>query len=172
MITLFSNNFNNKYQHIYDSLTQCIHLFSLKCPCGHSGHCIRYGFYTRSIKTPEGLVPLRIQRVLCKHCNHTHALLLSSIIPYSRILLRDAVTIIQLNSSKELDEFMISNPLIDESNVSYIRKQYIKHWQQRLLSENISFDDCLVFQCFSHFSRQFMQIKCIQNILYSFTNIT
>lgn len=172
MITLFFKNFNHKYQHTYDSLIQCMNLFSLKCPCGHSGLCIRYGFYTRSIKTPEGLVSLRIQRVFCKHCKHTHALLPSSIIPYSRVLLKDAVTIIQLNSFKELDEFMISNPLIDESHVSYIKKQYTKHWQQRLLSKNISFDDRLVFQCFSHFSRQFMQIKYIQNILYSFTNIT
>ena len=78
-------------------------------------------------------------------------------------------------SDKQLDKILktilIENPNIDESNISYIKKQYSMHWKQRLLSENIQLDSSLVFQCFFHFKRQFMQIKCTPNILYSPTHI-
>lgn len=58
---------------------------------------------------------------------------------------------------QDLNQLMIENPNIDESNISYIKKQYTMHWKQRLLSENIQLDSSLVFQCFFHFKRQFMQ---------------
>ena len=128
-------------------------------------------FIRDKIKTPDGIIPLKIQRFKCKHCHHTHAFLLSVIIPYSQILFHDTLSIIRSNSMQDLNQLMIENPNIDESNISYIKKQYSMHWKQRLLSENIQLDSSLVFQCFFHFKRQFMQIKCTPNILYNLTHI-
>lgn len=157
---------------IYDKLNTDVNLLSAQCPCGKKGNFIRYGFYTRYIKTPFERVKLRIQRVKCKVCGHTHALLLSDMIPYSQILFKDTLDIIRSTSIVQLKDIMIRNPFIDESNISYVKKQFHKHWQQRLLSERISFDDSLVFQCFFHYRRQFMQIKSTPNLLLYTTNIT
>lgn len=172
MITYFTDNFNNNYQTIYDKLNNDSSVSALQCPCGYKGHLIRYGFYSRNIKTSSGLIKLRIQRVKCKICGHTHAILLSCMIPYSQVLLKDTLSIIQSTSFEELKDIMISNQLIDEANISYIKRQFHKHWKQRLLSENIKLDDSLVFQCFFHYNKQFMQIKRTKNILSYHTNIT
>lgn len=172
MITYFTDNFNDNYQNIYDKFNNDFNLLTAQCPCGFKGHFIRYGFYFRNIKTTSGLICLKIQRVKCKICGHTHAILLSCMIPYSQILFKDTLDIIRSTSFEELKNIMTANQLIDESNISYIKRQFHKHWEQRLLSEQISFDDSLVFQCFFHYSRQFMQIKCTENILSYCTNIT
>lgn len=172
MITYFINNFNNNYQSIYDKLNTNTNLSATQCPCGLKGNLIRYGFYSRHIKTPSGLVKLRIQRVKCKVCGHTHALLLSCLIPYSQILLKDAVYIIRSSSIDDLKNIMMNNLSIDESNISYVKRQFHKHWQHRLLAEQIRFDESLVFQCFFHYKMQFMQIKRTVNILLYCTNIT
>lgn len=174
MITYYSDTFNqnfSKMQTFYNECLEDLNIASLECPCHHKGHLIKHGFYTRKIKTPDGIIPLKIQRFKCKHCHHTHAFLLSVIIPYSQILFHDTLSIIRSNTMQDLNQLMIENPNIDESNISYIKKQYTMHWKQRLLSENIQLDSSLVFQCFFHFKRQFMQIKCTPNILYNLTHI-
>jgi hypothetical protein len=50
-------------------------------------------------------------------------------------------------------------------------ERYRKHWEQRLLSASIILEDTKKFiqDCFSSFSRQFMQIKITPNILFSKT---
>ena len=75
-------------QTFYNECLEDLNIASLECSCHHKGHLIKHGFYTRKIKTPDGIIPLKIQRFKCKHCHHTHAFLLSVIIPYSQILLR------------------------------------------------------------------------------------
>lgn len=172
MITYYTDNFNNKIQNLYDNINSELNVFSLKCLCGLKGQIIRYGFYYRSIRTSIGIVELRVQRVFCKSCGHTHAILLSSMIPYSQFSLNDMLSIIRSVSFEDLDKLMIENPYIDESNIAYIKKQFDRHWKQRLLSECIALDESLVFQCFLHYGRQFMQIKCTRNILFTPTNIT
>ena len=148
-----------------------MNIFSLECPCEHKGHFIKYGFYERAVKTPYGVIRLKIQRLLCKYCHHTHSILLSSLIPYSQLLYEDTLSIVRASSFDDLNEMMIINPYIDESNISYVKKQFHMHWKERLVSENIQLDATLIFQCFFHFKRQFMQIKCTPNILYMPTNI-
>lgn len=85
-------------------------------------------------------------------------------IPHSQLLYDDVISILHSTSPKEAEEIMVQNHWIDESNISHLIKQYRKHWKQSLLSENIVMDDSLIFQCFYHFKRQFMQIKCLLNI--------
>lgn len=63
---------------------------------------------------------------------------------------------------------MERNPLVDEGSLRYILCQFRKYWQQKLLSQNIALEPfaALVKQSFSHFKRQFMQIKSTPNTLF------
>ncbi|RKJ59876.1 hypothetical protein D7Y06_25235 [Roseburia sp. 1XD42-69] len=56
---------------------------------------------------------------------------------------------------------------MDESNCRYIIRCFLMHWKQLLLSAQISLFNrtTLIHDCFSAFSRQFMQIRCTPNIL-------
>ena len=156
MITYYSDTFNqnfSKIQTFYNECLEDLNIASLECPCHHKGHLIKHGFYTRKIKTPDGIIPLKIQRFKCKHCHHTHAFLLSVIIPYSQILFHDTLSIIRSNSMQDLNQLMIENPNIDESNISYIKKQYSMHWKQRLLSENIQLDSFSGFSVLFSFQK-------------------
>ncbi len=93
----------------------------------------------------------------------------SIIYTYSQISLEDQNTIIDnYKSHHSQNALMNSNPLIDENNIRYIIRMYLNHWKERLLSEKISqypiFN--LIPACFIHYSRQFMQIKNVPNILF------
>ena len=109
---------------------------------------------------------------------HTVAKLMlsSQIVPYSQILLNEHISICTNyihNISQE--KIMTDNPLIDESNISYIIHNFNEHWVQRLAAFSISLglnSTELVKKCFSLCSRQFMQIKCTVNILCLCTHIT
>ena len=149
----------------YDEIINNLDLYRLICPkCGHSNLTI-HGYYSRRLKTRTGTIYLRILRVICKACGSTHALLLSCIVPYSSIDLDGHIRII---ANDDVNGLMEEINDIDESNVTYVIRMFNKHYKQRLLSLRISVsDDDLVFNCFKHFKRQFMQIKYTSNILFS-----
>jgi len=114
-----------------------------------------------------------ICRVKCHTCLGTHALLPSYVVPYSQILLDDQIDIIDSFESLGTDETITNiepvNPQLDISHVRYLISQYIRHWQQRLLSQNITFDLPLkkfIPSCFEANRRQFMQIKRTPNALF------
>ncbi|MFQ6823289.1 MAG: DUF6431 domain-containing protein [Agathobacter sp.] len=46
------------------------------------------------MKVPDGKLCFRICRVRCESCRKTHALLLSSMVPYSQISLKDQISVI------------------------------------------------------------------------------
>ena len=163
MITI-NCSLDNITQDNYDNIVNNLSLNALKCPiCFHSDFVI-HGYYSRSLKTPAGIITLKILRVRCRACGSTHAVLLSSIVPYSTVPLYAHIII---TSGGDYDQLMNDVHSIDESNISYIRRMFNSFWKQKLLSENIFFDDLLSFNCFSLFHRQFMQIKCTSNILFS-----
>jgi hypothetical protein len=128
-----------------------------------------HGYYHRGIKLPDGTSRLRICRVRCSECGKTHALLLSSIVPYSQISLSDQIDIIEhARSDGDFSAVMDATPSIEESCVRSVIRRFRRHWEQRLLSENILFSLSMDFIrcCFSAFHRQFMQIKSTPNILF------
>ena len=142
-------------------------IHTLTCSCGMSGQLIKHAYYDRHIKTPNGIIILKILRVKCKCCNKTHAIFPECIVPYSQILLNDHVSIIKAyNNGSSFDSIMLSNEFIDESNIRYIIKQYRKHWKELIISFRISLDLSISKQCLRHFKRQFMQIKCTPNIIF------
>lgn len=65
-------------------------LFLVPCPhCSARGAFIFYGHYSRSYfsLTDGSICFLRIQRVRCRHCHHTHALLPHFLVPFRRFQL-------------------------------------------------------------------------------------
>ena len=169
MITIFVEENNPLTPNFYNNLINSLQFHRLTCTCGHASCLSIHGYYTRSLKTPAGRLTFRICRVICSCCHHTHALLPSSMVPYSQISLSEHVEVISCHQQKlGWGILMNRNPSIDESNCRYIIRSFLKHWKQRLLSEKITLSDraTLVCDCFSAFIRQFMQIHYTPNILF------
>ena len=153
----------------YNNLINNLQFHSLTCTCGHSACLSIHGYYSRSLKTPEGKCTLHICRVICSCCHRTHALLPSSVVPYSQISIEDHVGIIFSHENGDgWERLMNTDPFIDESNCRHIIRNFLRHWKQRLLSEKLSLTDrtVLIRNCFSAFARQFMQIHRTPNILF------
>lgn len=85
MITVYTENYNLISQDFYNKTINSLDLNLISCTCGHSGCLIRYGSYIRNVQLTDRVLSLSVVRVYCKTCGHTHALLLSSMVPYSQI---------------------------------------------------------------------------------------
>lgn len=173
MITVLSQKFNSLSQKIYDSVIASLQLHLVKCTCGKGGCLIFYGHYHRKIKYCSDLIDLCIQRVRCKECGTSHALIPSSVVPYSRSTLEDQQEILLcFDAGRPFHHVLARNYLIDESNARYIVRQYSSFWKQRLLSLGLTLKDALTAPCLLFYSLQFMQIHRTRNKLYPFTNTT
>lgn len=169
MITIETKNFNPVSQVFYDKTINSLNLNNLSCTCGHSACLIRYGSYERYIRSGDRKILFFISRVRCKECRRTHALLLSSFIPYSQIpfdVMTDIIRCYEHHSG--YGHILAVQLLIDENTISSVSSSYRRHWKQRLLSVPVSINDSavLISGCFHHFSRQFMQIKRTPNLLF------
>ncbi|MGN0734446.1 MAG: DUF6431 domain-containing protein [Anaerovoracaceae bacterium] len=165
MITIKCTSVNSINQKFYNDLTYDLNIASLTCPCCGHHNFVRHGYYERTLKFKENTIRLTVLRVRCKSCGSTHAILPECIVPYSQLSLDVHVTII---TSKNIDEFrryMESNTDLDESTFYCTRNRFKKHWKERLRSFGILITDTIVEKCFSCFSKQFMQIHCMRNIL-------
>lgn len=171
MITIITDKINTFNQISYNKFLEGLDYHRLSCSCGMSGCLINHGYYNRCIKTSEGIITLSIMRVKCSHCGKTHAIFPQFIVPYSQILLNDHLSIIAAYLDKlSFEPIMLANEHIDESNIRYIIKQYLRHWKQRIAAFEFSIYDsshCLSTNCLITFKRQFMQNKSTSNILFS-----
>ncbi len=169
MITVSVRESNPVSQKSYDDLLQRVELSCLPCTCGCSGACIRYGSYRRHVKTDGRKLTLQIQRVLCRNCGRSHALLPSALVPYSQIPLEDHVSLIEAFEEGGAPEvILVQNPEIDERTPFRLIRIYLIFWRERLLSGRISLRPvgCLAQQCLSLFGKQFMQIKNTPNLFF------
>ena len=87
MITIFVKDCNQISQSFYDSVIFDLQLHQMTCSCSHSACLSVHGYYWRSVKLPSGTLRLRVCRVKCSECGTTHALHLTSMVPYSQKLL-------------------------------------------------------------------------------------
>ena len=94
MITVLAFSDNPISQEEYNEIVDSLQIHHLACSCGRSACMHTHGYYVRYICLPDGKTPLRILRVKCSECITTHAILLSSIVPYSQISLQDQCSII------------------------------------------------------------------------------
>lgn len=169
MITLSVDICNPVSQDFYNKTIYNLPFHRLVCTCGHSGCLTIHGYYDRSIKSGDSCLKLHICRVICSECGRTHALLLSSMVPYSQISTTQQIDIIcHSESDGDFSELMDNTPSIDENCVHSVIRRFRQHWKQRLLSEAITImpDTDFIKCCFSSFRRQFMQIKSTPNILF------
>lgn len=168
MLTVHVQDFNTFTQEYYNSVIYDLQIHQLKCSCGHSGCLSIHGYYQRSVMTPSGKKRLTICRVRCAECGHTHALLLSSMVPYSQVSAetqRDIILAYEEDVSPQ--GLFVSGDGIDENNFKSIIRRYVKFWRQRLLAVKTSLTSLsgLIHSCFSHYSMQFMQIRSTFNNL-------
>ena len=169
MITVKTENYNHISHDFYNKTISSLDLNLIPCTCGHSGCLIRYGSYRRSIQLADEVLSLSVVRVYCKNCGHTHALLLSSMVPYSQIPLILHVHLIHAYELTAGSQSILAEQCcVDENNLKSMIRNYRLHWKQRLLSMRLPLPDIpsLVSECFSCFSRQFMQIKPTVNKLF------
>ena len=171
MITVLMEDCNGFSQDLYKKLIDSLQLHMVECTCGRKGCLIFFGHYRRKVKYLSNTIRICVQRVCCKECGKTNALIPSLLVPYSQIPLRDQQEIMYaMDSASSPEPVMERNNLIDENHIKYIFSQFKKHWKQRLLSLGLSLLDNLTSPCLYAFSRQFMQIHRTRNRLCSFTN--
>lgn len=169
MITIKTENYNHISQDFYNKTIDSLDLNLIPCTCGHIGGLIRYGSYKRNIQLKDDVITLTIVRVYCKQCGHTHALLLSSFVPYSQIpLVVHISAILSYERKTSPDSVLADQCCIDENNFKFLIRSYRLHWREPLRSSGLVLSDwsSLVLGCFSFFSRQFMQIKTTCNQLF------
>lgn len=169
MITITVEDYNNFSQEFYDSCIHSLQLHMLKCKCGRSACLSEHAYYQRGMATPSGIAMLSICRVKCSEFGHTHALLLSSMVPHSRVALSDQAEISRaVESGSDRNAVTVRNPSISIHQVKLIGRRYLRHWKQRLLSEKIPLAPLgrLVRECFAAYSAQFLQISRLPNVFF------
>lgn len=172
MITIPVQNCNLISQSFYDSVINRIQFHQITCTCGHSACMTIHGYYQRSVKLPAGTSRLRICRVRCSQCGKTHALLLSSIVPYSQIRTCNQQQIcIAFEQHLSTASVCDSNPEIDGNNVKSVLRNYCRRWREMLKSLRISLSPliALISSCFANYSAQFMQIHRGANRFFPYT---
>lgn len=168
MITIFVEDYNQFSQDFYDGVIESLQLHRLVCSCGHSGCLTKHAYYSRWIRSDDGKVEILICRVKCSVCGATHALLLTSIVPYSQISFRIQHQIIQAFKNGTSPRTIFEQfPDVDENYIRAIYRRFLRYWEARLLSEQIPLSPAslLIRMCLTLFHAQFMQIRRIFNSL-------
>ena len=172
MITIINDKINKLTKNNYKIFLESINTSSLRCNCGKKGCLIKHGFYTRDVVIIDNSFSIKVLRVRCSSCGKTHAILPHLIVPYSRLALDLILLLIrtkQSNKHKALSTIILITYLpLDESHIRYILKSFNLYWKEMLISIDTTIFDNLAHissTCLIHFKRQFMQIKCVPNIL-------
>lgn len=154
MITIFVRDCNQISQSFYDSVIYDLQLHQLTCSCSHSACLSVHGYYKRTVKLSSGAIRLRVCRVKCSECGATHALLLSSMVPYSQTFLSlqqqisDLRSKISILEKQDLAAEQYNDSLRQEANMVHLyaslsleeaRKTSIKDKQSQIIrsSEHI-----------------------------------
>ena len=87
-------------QEWFEQAVRSLNLCDHPCPyCNSKGHLIPHDVYSRYMVTLKNHRPvtviLRVPRVKCTSCGHTHALLPEMLIPYSSYSLRFVLTMLE-----------------------------------------------------------------------------
>lgn len=166
MITLYVEDLNTEItQDIYDGYINQIDVHHLECTCQRHDMVI-HGYYTRNLRIHDHTISLKILRVRCNSCHHTHAILLSSIVPYQSIALNIQIQIIRENDVK-LDESqsdleteednMIYNPDIGPQIIYRILKRFRSKFKAWISLKRLIWDSSLSIHAYQDFKSNFMQ---------------
>ena len=136
MILLKLSKYNKNFKKCIEKYLKLINFGYIECPHCHSTEIIRWGFYERNViffgtnNKLESLV-IKVQRVRCKSCLHTHALLPFGIIPYKQF--SDEVISKVLN-----DVIVLDNSLEEVSEKYLIDDNTIKSWIKEFKNKHLS----------------------------------
>lgn len=163
MITVIIELIKVISQELYDKILENLDTTKITCCCGTIGDFIEYGHYQRTVKSVKETFALNVQRLKCRACGATHAVLPGTIVPYQQHSADAQLIILQYRlGATELEQLMTDNPEITESDVLRIRDRYKKHWEQRLNTMGMKLHNAisdLILSSFAWFNRQFLQIR-------------
>lgn len=145
----------------YSQITSSLDLMSLPCPSCHEHGMHVFAYYMRYVKNPgcADKTKIRILRVRCIHCGATHAVLPSSIVPYSQITMKDTVAIIEAQSKEDAQMILDNNIHISAEDFRLTKLRFQNFWKSRILNIKASLgNDSFFSECISVFKMQFMQI--------------
>lgn len=151
------NDFCVNISEYYTNMEQLIS-YKVECGCGIKGSCIKYGRYKRILIINDKEEIVWIQRIYCKHCKKTHAIIPKFIAPYERVPFNYILDLVLEFKDKE------------SSNADYELIRYInifKKWEKRIKSICISISDGInkvITFCAYNFKMCFMQNKMRKNI--------
>lgn len=177
MIILYSKKSNTNFKKILQNYLNIVNFGLLECPNCHSNDIIKWGFYERGIlffsNTEQSNVEydyLKVQRVRCKSCGKTHALLPIGIIPYKQLSFEIVISVIAEIASTNIEKAF---PIFNFISEYTIKKLWIdfkkKHFPLlttltktrnvlnaiSLIKENINTQLDYIY----NYKRVFMQIK-------------
>jgi len=131
-----------------------------------------HAYYERQVHSSNASQTLRIQRLRCSECGRTHAVLLSSIVPYQQLPVEDQRLIVRA-FEEHSDPVAACTPqgAIDENNVKAVILRYRRHWRERLRAERIPLAPAadLIMRCFACYASQFLQVRRSVNVLFQDT---
>ena len=124
------NSYNDRFSYIQSLMPDISCLHKNVCPfCHAKNKLIKYGSYHRNFSILYGNsienYYIRVNRVLCKSCLHTHALLPNFIIPYKIMAIFSISKIVQKATTSSSDRKCVlrenksgCEEIINESNKS------------------------------------------------------
>lgn len=163
MIIVLTNMIAEITQLDYNQIIYALNLLALPCPhCKCIGMCI-FAYYFRKVKncSSDEKTKLRILRVRClnEECKKTHAILPSTIVPYSQITMADTIDIIQCESKDKELEILGRNILLDPKDIYRTKRRFTEYWKSKIADIKAAMGDSSFFTaCIDKFKRHFMQI--------------
>lgn len=145
-------------QRFYDTIVDSLDFSDFECTCCHHKGFHTFGYYERGVILNDSF-KLVVKRIECPNCHKTHALLLQSLVPYSRIPLKTTVEILQLKTLSDMRSYLDSVPCLVEDVILMIRRKYKKYWESILQSHCIPLNPQVSDACLSAFGYQFMQVR-------------
>lgn len=185
MITLFYEKSNTILKKTIQNYLNTVNFGVLECPNCHSNDIIKWGFYERGVlffsNTEQYTVEydyIKVQRVRCKSCGKTHALLPIGIIPYKQLSSEVVIGIITKIASTNMEKAFSMFNFISEYTIKKLWLDFKKKHFPLLstltktrnvlkalssLKENINTQLAYIH----NYKRAFMQIKSVcVNVTY------
>ena len=131
MIVLILKKINCKFKKNIINYENIINFGHLECPHCNSLSLIRWGFYERGVIffSDECILEskiIKIQRVKCKACGKTHALLPFGIIPYKQFS-DEVISKVLLDRTVKSIDIVADTYKIEPSIIKSIEKQFKKY---------------------------------------------
>lgn len=107
-----TNLSNINYKNVLNSYKNILNYGYIKCPTCNSTENIKWGYYERNViyevKGTLHAEVIKVQRLKCKGCNKTHALMPDGIVPYKQFNLKTIIESL-INNKYNISENIIKN---------------------------------------------------------------